>query len=102
MLEQHLSQYMSYNMNPEQDLLLAGETTLLTEKYGPASAAAWDTDAPSGSTHARIPLPIIPSNTPWTFFYGAYLMKQCGNYRAPKSQGLLQYPITPSNTPWTF
>ncbi len=29
MLEQHLSQYMSYNMNPEQDLLLAGETTLL-------------------------------------------------------------------------
>ena len=27
MLEQHLSQYMSYNMNPEQDLLLAGETT---------------------------------------------------------------------------
>ncbi|MDE7184320.1 MAG: hypothetical protein K2O40_07580, partial [Lachnospiraceae bacterium] len=29
MIEKRLSQYMSYNMNPEQDLLLAGETTLL-------------------------------------------------------------------------
>lgn len=25
--------------------------------------------------------------------YGAYLMKQCGNYRAPKTQGLLHYQI---------
>lgn len=29
MVEKHLSQYMSYNMNPEQDLLLSGETTFL-------------------------------------------------------------------------
>ncbi len=29
MVEKHLSQYMSYNMDPEQDLFLAGGTTLL-------------------------------------------------------------------------